>query len=122
LAPPFQAVESSRGDIPNTIKITGTPITVSVPMANFGVNPTSGALPQQNYFEPYNYDSLNGGDRDFGSSGVALVDSSLFKATGVSCITVAGDKSGVIYVMNADNPGGFKNGSSKKIPQGLYRC
>jgi iron transport multicopper oxidase len=91
-------------------------------MANFGVNPTSGALPQQNYFEPYNYDSPNGGDRDFGSSGVALLDSSLFKATGVSCITVAGGKSGVIYVMNTDNPGGFKNGSSEKIPQGLYRC
>jgi iron transport multicopper oxidase len=83
-------------------------------MANFGVNPTSGALSQQDYFEPYNYDSMNGGDRPFGPSGVALLDSSVFKATGVSCIAVARGKSGVIYVMNADNLGRFKNG--------LYRC
>jgi hypothetical protein len=70
LAPPFQAVDSSSGDIPNAIEIAGTPIIVSAPMANFGVNPTSG----------------------------------------------------VIYVMNVDNLGRFKNGSSVKIPQCLYRC
>jgi hypothetical protein len=122
LAPPFQAVDSSRGDIPNTIEITGTPIIVSAPMANFGVNPTSGALPQQDYFEPYNYDSLNGGDKGFGSSGVALLDSSVYKATGTSFIAVTGGKSGVIYVINADNLCRFKNGTSIKIPQGLYRC
>ena len=75
------------------------------------MNPTTGNLTQQDYFEPYNYDSLNGGDRDFGSSGVALLDPSAFKTTGVSRIAVAGGKSGLIYVLNADNLGGFKNGS-----------
>jgi hypothetical protein len=122
LAPPFQAVDSSRGDIPNTIEITVTPIIVSAPMANFGVNQTSGALPHQDYFETYNYDSLNGGDKGFGSSGVALLDSSVYKATSVSYIAVTGGKSGVIYVMNADNLGRCKNSSSIKIPQSSYRC
>jgi hypothetical protein len=79
------------------------------------VNPTSGALTQQDYFEPYNYDTLNGGDRDFGSSGVALLDPTVFKTTGVTRMAVAGGKSGIIYVLNADNLGGFKNGSSNHL-------
>jgi hypothetical protein len=45
----------------------------------------------------YEYASLNGGDRDFGSSGAALL--------------IAGGKSGKIYVMDANNLGGFNMGS-----------
>ncbi|KAH8752730.1 hypothetical protein F5882DRAFT_385812 [Hyaloscypha sp. PMI_1271] len=121
LAPPCQAVDSSHGDIPDTIEIAKTPIIVSAPMVNFGVNPTSNALPQQNHFEPSKYDSLNGGDRGFGSLGVGLLDSSVYKATGVSCITITSGKSGVIYVMNADNLGRFKNGpgSMDAVIQGI---
>ncbi|PMD59417.1 uncharacterized protein K444DRAFT_663834 [Hyaloscypha bicolor E] len=75
---------------------------------HFDVSP-SGVLTQADYFEPYEYQSLNGGDRDFGSSGAALLDP-VFSGNGVSRIIIAGGKSGKIYIMNADNLGGFANG------------
>jgi hypothetical protein len=78
--------------------------------ANFGVDPNTGILTQQDYFEPYEYASLNGGDRDFGSSGACLLDGTTFSGGGVNRLIVAGGKSGKIYVMNADNLGGFANG------------
>lgn len=67
----------------------------------------SGSLTQADYFEPYAYDSLNGGDRDFGSSGVALLDPATFSGGGVNRVAVAGGKDGHIYIMDADNLGGF---------------
>lgn len=67
---------------------------------------SNGAFTQQDYFSPYEYASLNGGDRDFGSSGAALLDP-YFSGGGVNRIVVAGGKTGKIYVMNADNLGGF---------------
>ena len=85
--------------------------TLQQAVANFVVDPGSGAITQQDYFEPFEYQSLNGGDRDFGSSGVALLDPTTFTGAGVSRIAVAGGKSGKIYILNADNLGGFANGS-----------
>lgn len=79
-------------------------------VANFNVDPNSGALSQTDYFEPYEYFSLNGGDRDFGSSGSAMLDPATFSGTGVDRIIVAGGKSGKIYIMNANNLGGFAQG------------
>jgi hypothetical protein len=79
-------------------------------VADFGVNPSTGVLTQADYFEPFEYDNLNGGDLDFGSSGVALLDPSTFFGTGVSRIAVAGGKSGKIYILNADNLGGYAQG------------
>lgn len=76
---------------------------------HFDVSP-NGLLTQADYFEPYEYQSLNGGDRDFGSSGAALLDP-VFSGNGVNRIIVAGGKSGKIYIMNADNLGGFAMGS-----------
>jgi hypothetical protein len=75
-----------------------------------GVDPNTGALTQQDYFEPYVYDSDNGGDLDFGSAGVSLLDPTIFYGTGVSRIAVAGGKDGKVYIMNADNLGGFAGG------------
>ncbi|KAF8850086.1 hypothetical protein BDZ45DRAFT_680040 [Acephala macrosclerotiorum] len=70
----------------------------------------NGIFTQSDYFEPYEYASLNGGDRDFGSSGAALLDP-YFSGGGVSRILIAGGKSGKIYVMDANNLGGFNMGS-----------
>jgi hypothetical protein len=81
--------------------------TLEQAVANFAVDPSSGTLTQSDYFEPFEYDSLNGGDRDFGSSGVALLDSKVFSGGGVNRLAVAGGKSGKVYVMNADDLGGF---------------
>jgi len=79
---------------------------------NMAVDPNTGALKQSDYFEPYAYDSLNGGDRDFGSSGLALLDPTVFYGNGISRIAIAGGKDGKVYIMNADNLGGFAGGES----------
>jgi hypothetical protein len=79
-------------------------------VADFGVDPSTGVLTQDDYFEPFEYDSLNGGDKDFGSSGVALLDPSTFFGTGISRLAVAGGKSGKVYILNADNLGGYAQG------------
>ncbi len=70
---------------------------------------SAGVFSQQDYFEPYEYASLDGGDTDFGSSGAALL-SPYFSGGGVSQVVVAGGKSGKIYFMDANNLGGFANG------------
>lgn len=84
-------------------------------VANFAVDPNTGVLTQADYFEPYNFDTvLNGGDNDVGSAGVALLDRNTFNAPGVGVagIAVASGKDGIIYIMNADNLGGFYNGKN----------
>jgi iron transport multicopper oxidase len=84
--------------------------TVEQATVNMGVDPATGVLTQQDYFEPYAYDGNNGGDLDFGSAGVALLDPTVFNGTGVNRIAVAGGKDGKVYIMNADNLGGFAGG------------
>ncbi|KAJ9145434.1 WSC domain-containing protein [Pleurostoma richardsiae] len=79
-------------------------------VANFAVD-GAGGLTQKDYFEPYEYDNLNGADKDFGSSGVTLLDPNPFSGGGVSRLAVAAGKNGKVYVMDADNLGGFKMGS-----------
>jgi hypothetical protein len=76
------------------------------------VNPSTGALQQQDYFEPFNYDSNNGGDLDFGSAGIALLDPTVFNGNGVNRIACAGGKDSKFYILNADNLGGFAGGCS----------
>ena len=74
-----------------------------------GVSAT-GVFSRNDYFEPYEYASLDGGDLDFGSSGAALL-SPYFSGGGVSQVVVAGGKSGKIYFMDANNLGGFAKGT-----------
>lgn len=71
---------------------------------------SSGKLSVTEYFEPHEYINLDAGDRDFGSADISLLDSSTFKGAGVNRIAIAGGKTGIVYVMNADNLGGFKQG------------
>jgi hypothetical protein len=86
--------------------------TLEQAVVNMGVDPVTGSLTQQDYFEPYGYDSDNGGDLDFGSGGLCLLDPTTFYGTGVSRIAVAGGKDGKVYFMNANNLGGFAGGKS----------
>ncbi|KAK1487356.1 WSC domain-containing protein [Colletotrichum tamarilloi] len=60
------------------------------------------------YFQPYDYVALDAGDRDVGSSGLAVLDGSVFKGAGVNRIGVTAGKKGRTYVVNADNLGGFR--------------
>lgn len=66
-------------------------------MASYTVNGNSGNLSQADWFEPIVYDSQwNGGDRDLGSSGVALLDAGTFTSPNVKRIAVVGSKAGVV--------------------------
>lgn len=53
---------------------------------------------------------MDGGDQDFGSGGMALLDTGTFKGTGVSRMGVTAGKNGKIYILNADNLGGYRLG------------
>ncbi|KAK2042793.1 WSC domain-containing protein [Colletotrichum somersetense] len=68
----------------------------------------AGKLSLIDYFQPYDYIALDSGDRDVGSSGLAVLDPSVFKGAGVNRIGVTAGKKGRTYVVNADNLGGFR--------------
>ncbi|KAL8653247.1 MAG: hypothetical protein Q9226_003930 [Calogaya cf. arnoldii] len=69
-----------------------------------------GKLSFTGYFQRYDYQAMDGGDQDFGSGGVAILDPGTFKGTGVSKIAVTSDNNGKIYILNANNLGGYKLG------------
>lgn len=69
-----------------------------------------GKLSLTDYFQPYDYQGLDGGDQDFGSGGIALLDPGTFKGTGVSRIAVTSGKNDKIYILNANNLGGYRLG------------
>lgn len=89
-----------------------TPLdTLSEVVVNMAVN-DDGTISQQDYFEPAAYAAMDAADRDLGSGGVTLL-SSPFSGGGVNNIAIAGGKNGQVFVMNADNLGGYKNGANK---------
>ncbi len=71
---------------------------------------STGVLTLTDYFEPYGYVTIDAGYRDLGSAGVALLDPTVFNGTDVNRIAIAAGKSGIVYVLNADSLGGFKQG------------
>jgi hypothetical protein len=85
--------------------------TLSEAVVNMAINATTGAVTQQDYFEPYTYLAMDAGDRDLGSGGVILPDPGTFSGGGVARMAITVGKNGVGYVMNADNLGGYKLGS-----------
>lgn len=97
-------------------------------IVNLAVNSKTGVLSLTDYFEPYNYITLDAGDLDLGtyvtrkdvtvlmaigSGGIAMLDPAYFNGTGVSAMAIAVGKSGQVYVVNADNLGGYKLGSGQ---------
>jgi hypothetical protein len=81
-------------------------------IVNLGIDPKTGALTQNDYFEPAAYVAMDAGDRDLGSGGVILPDPTVFSGGGVSRIAIACGKNAQCYVANADNLGGYKMSSS----------
>ena len=65
------------------------------------------------YFQPYDYQNMDGGDQDFGSGGMALLDPGTFHGTGVSRMGVTAGKNGKIYILNADNLGAYRLGTGQ---------
>ncbi|GAB7357018.1 hypothetical protein MBLNU459_g7845t2 [Dothideomycetes sp. NU459] len=84
--------------------------TLGETVINLAADSATGKLSLVDYFQPYDYVNMDGGDRDFGSGGVALLDPTVFKGTGVSQMAVTTGKNGKIYFMNANNLGGYKQG------------
>jgi hypothetical protein len=65
---------------------------------------------QQDYFQPINYVKLNDGDKDISASGVSLLEPTTFIGGGVNRVAISGSKAGTIYVLDADDLGGYKVG------------
>lgn len=76
---------------------------------NLGID-GAGKLSLTDYFQPYDYINMDGGDQDFGSGGIVLLDPATFKGTGVTKMGVTVGKNGKIYFLNANNLGGYKLG------------
>jgi iron transport multicopper oxidase len=89
---------------------------------------TDGVLSLTDYFEPKGYIALDQGDEDLGSGGIALLNSSVFSGEGVAQIGVVVGKSGIIYIVNANNLGGYKEGLNQsdavlqtlQMPNGVW--
>ncbi len=81
----------ANGDVPASGR---TPLsTLDEVVGDFSVSAT-GKITLADYFEPFEYTSMDAGDRDLGSGGVALLDSGTFKGAGVSRIAVSIGKNG----------------------------
>jgi iron transport multicopper oxidase len=78
-------------------------------VASFSVS-SAGVLSLLDYFQPYDYVSMDNADRDLGSSGTALLDGSVFNGNGVNRLAVVVGKPGKMYILNANSLGGFKQG------------
>ncbi|KAF2492456.1 WSC-domain-containing protein [Lophium mytilinum] len=80
-------------------------------IVNLAIDPDTGALTQQDYFEPFGYLGMDAGDRDLGSGGVCLPDPKTFSGGGIARLAITCGKNGICYVANADNLGGYKMGT-----------
>jgi iron transport multicopper oxidase len=96
----------ANGDIPASGRLPLT--TLDEVVADIAYKNSKFSL--TDYFEPYEYVSMDAADRDLGSGGVALLDPGTFNGAGVSRIAVSVGKNGKAYILNADNLGGFKQG------------
>src|SRR5215472_11273960 len=71
----------------------------------------NGKLQASDYFSPYDAAALNLWDADFGSGGPLLLPDS-FGTAAIPHLGVAAGKQGYVYLLNRDDLGGMKQGSS----------
>ncbi|KAK3378034.1 WSC domain-containing protein [Podospora didyma] len=79
--------------------------TLSECIVNMAIDPVTGVVTQQDYFEPYTYLALDSTDRDLGGGGVSILP---FGGGGVNRLAATAGKNGQCYITNADNLGGYK--------------
>jgi len=70
-------------------------------------------LSPSDYFQPYDYQNMDAGDQDFGSGSLVLLDSATFSGGGVNKMAVSAGKNGKVYIMNANNLGGYRLGAGQ---------
>ncbi|KAF3934543.1 hypothetical protein ABW19_dt0208421 [Dactylella cylindrospora] len=99
------------------------PGTLEECIVSMKIDPDTKKIKPQDFFQPYEYLSLDNADKDLGSSGLTLLDPTVFNAPaiGVNRIAVTGGKNGKIYVVNADDLGGYRmaTGGSDSILQAI---
>ncbi|OCK86462.1 hypothetical protein K432DRAFT_387804 [Lepidopterella palustris CBS 459.81] len=69
---------------------------------------SDGKLHAQDYFQSYDYQNMGGGDQDFDSGGLSLLDPTVLKGNGITRMALTSGKNGKIYISNADNLGGHR--------------
>ncbi|CUS08575.1 unnamed protein product [Tuber aestivum] len=108
----FYVTGNGEGHQNKEIPASGrTPLdTLDEAIVNMRIDPATGKLSLQDYFEPYEYISMDAGDRDLGSGGIALLDPNTFSGTNAARLGVTVGKNGKAYIVNLDNLGGFKMG------------
>jgi hypothetical protein len=80
---------------------------------NFAVDAAKGVLSLTDYFQPFDYQNSDGNDQDFGSGGIVLLDPTVFSGSGVSKMAVTAGKNGKVYILNANNLGGYRLGTGQ---------
>ncbi|KAL0938531.1 WSC domain-containing protein-like protein 3 [Colletotrichum truncatum] len=95
----------ANGNVPASGRVPMSTLDECVVRMDLSAN---GKLSLVDYFQPYDYIALDAGDRDVGASGLAVLDPTVFKGAGVNRMCVTAGKKGRVYVMNADNLGGFR--------------
>ncbi|TVY75584.1 WSC domain-containing protein [Lachnellula suecica] len=94
-----------NGDVPSSGRVPLS--TLDEVVGTFTLS-ASGQVSLTDYFEPFEYLAMDAGDKDLGASGVTLLDAGAFNGKGVSRIGITVGKNSKVYVMNANNLGGFK--------------
>ena len=79
---------------------------------------SAGGLSVADFFTPFNYSSLNAGDLDTGSAGVALLGDEAGSTAHPHLMAGAG-KEGRIYLLDRDNLGKLSAGSDSQIVQSI---
>ena len=77
---------------------------------NLAVDSDTGMLSPSDYFQPYDYENMDAADQDFGSGGIVLLDPATFSGGGIEKMAVTAGKNGKIYILNANDLGGYKLG------------
>jgi iron transport multicopper oxidase len=95
-----------------------TPTAGHTPPANLGQSvvrlrvQSDGSLKATDFFAPYEAQTLDTWDADFGSGGVTGLPSAYFGTPEIPHLAVEVGKDGYVYLLNRDNLGGFAQGPS----------
>jgi HYDIN/CFA65/VesB-like, Ig-like domain/PQQ-like domain len=121
----WQSGSGLASDGPGTILLsTGngavpqTPTPGHTPPSNLGQSvvrlhvQSDGSLKATDFFAPFEAQTLDTWDADFGSGGVTGLPSAYFGTPEIPHLAVEVGKDGYVYLLNRDNLGGFAEGSS----------
>ncbi|KAF8437730.1 WSC domain-containing protein [Terfezia claveryi] len=81
------------------------PGTLEECIVNMAVDPATGKVKPQDFFQPYEYLSLDAADKDFGSGGLALLDPGTFNGANGQRLGATVGKNAKMYIANLDNLG-----------------